>query len=175
MELERSVRDIVGTVAPTLALALDGPLASMAARVVAGVLLGREDATAEQITAAVIAAGPAQLAMLKRADVTFRSTLYQLEIDIERVSAGRIRARAVFRDCARQVLAGTIIVGFMGAVLAVLSGQVKGLNDPLTSALVGTLIGYLAAAANQVISFYFGSTAGGTAKNQVIEQLAAKK
>jgi histidinol-phosphate/aromatic aminotransferase/cobyric acid decarboxylase-like protein len=75
---------------------------------------------------------------------------------------------------ANPVLAAVIVAGFLGTVFMVLAGYVEGLKDPLTAALVGTLIGYVSAKADQVTAYYFGSTAKSAAKDSTIQQLAGK-
>jgi hypothetical protein len=54
-------------------------------------------------------------------------------------------------------LAGIIVGGFLGMVWYVLSGKAAG--------MIGTLIGYVSAKADQVVSYYFGSSAGSAEKN----------
>lgn len=73
---------------------------------------------------------------------------------------------------ANPVLAGVIVAGFLGTVFMVLAGYVEGLKDPLTAALVGTLIGYVSAKADQVTAYYFGSTAKSAQKDTTIANLS---
>lgn len=84
------------------------------------------------------------------------------------------------RDSARQREVGTkdkvnrnlayIIIGsFITMVIATLAGYSK-----VDSALAGTLIGYLSAKAEQVISYYFGSTHSSSQKNDIITGMMKK-
>ena len=85
------------------------------------------------------------------------------------------RAReATVGGFANPVLAAVIVGGFLGMVFMILDGHVEGLKDPLTAALVGTMIGYVSAKADQVVAYYFGSTAKSAQKDTTITNLAAR-
>jgi xanthosine utilization system XapX-like protein len=60
-------------------------------------------------------------------------------------------------------LAIIIVVSFIGITIGTLMGY-----SHIESAMAGTLIGYLSAKAEQVVSFYFGSSNGSQAKDQMI-------
>jgi hypothetical protein len=72
---------------------------------------------------------------------------------------------------ANPILAAVIVAGFLGTVYMVLGGYVEGLKDPLTATLTGTLIGYVSAKADQVVSYYFGSSASSKSKDATIANL----
>ena len=75
-------KSIVRTVAPVLGTAIGGPLGGLATRTIAGALLGDENATEDQIAAAVQSASPDQLLALKKADEEFKVRMKELDIDI---------------------------------------------------------------------------------------------
>lgn len=172
-------KSIVGTVAPGIATALGGPLAGVAVRTLSQVLLGTADGSQEAVEKAVLAADPAMLANLKQAEFQFQKDMKALDIDLERISAQD-------RDSARQrevntgdkwtprVLAFVIVGGFLGAMYAVLTGAVEGLKDPITSALVGSVIGYMSAKADQVVAYFFGSSAGSKDKTDALAAAAKR-
>ncbi len=172
-------KSIVGTVAPGIATALGGPLAGVAVRTLSQVLLGTADGSQEAVEKAVLAADPAMLANLKQAEFQFQKDMKALDIDLERISAQD-------RDSARQrevntgdkwtprVLAFVIVGGFLGAMYAVLTGAVEGLKDPITSALVGSVIGYMSAKADQVVAYFFGSSAGSKEKTEALSRAIQK-
>lgn len=60
-------------------------------------------------------------------------------------------------------LAIIIVSAFISVVIATLGGYAV-----VDSVLAGTLIGYLSAKAEQVVNFYFGSSAGSQAKTELL-------
>ena len=166
-------RAIVGTVAPGLATALGGPLAGMAAAAISDALLGKPNGSEGEIVTALQAGGHEALLRLKQADQAFMVRMKELGIDLEKVHAGD-RADARDREvktgdkATPRALAAIIVGGFLLTVWYVLSGKVEGLKDPVAAGLIGTLIGYVSAKADQVTSYYFGSSAGSAAKTELL-------
>jgi len=145
---------------PQLATAAGGPLAGILVQTIAQ-KLGVE-ATPSAVTAA-IQADP-QVA-LKLAEID--ADQFKTEVE-DRKSAREMQTatRSLFVPAL-----GTLIVGsFIGVVIATLFG----LTIP-DSVLAGTLIGYLSGKAEQVISFYFGSSHGSQAKDQLLFNSEPKK
>ena len=170
-------KSIVGTVAPTIATALGGPLAGLAVKAIAGIFGLGDGATDEEVARAVQGATPEQLLALKKADQEFAVRMRELDVDLERIAASdrdsaRVRESRVL-DMTPKVLATIIIAGFLAAAYMVLAGQVEGLKDPITAALVGSVIGYVSAKADQVVAYYFGSSASSAKKDETIKRLAA--
>jgi len=73
------------------------------------------------------------------------------------------------KDNVNRNLAYIIVGAFIGVIVATLAGYSKA-----DSVLAGTLIGYLSAKAEQVISYYFGSTRSSAQKNETIQDLMRK-
>lgn len=169
-------KSVVGTVAPTIATALGGPLAGLAVKAIGGVFGLGEGATESEIAKAVAGATPEQLLALKSAEQAFIVKMRELDVDLERINAGdrnsaRDREKEV-KDWTPRILAGVIVAGFLGTVYMVLAGYVEGLKDPMTATLTGTLIGYVSAKADQVVSYYFGSSASSKTKDETIKSLS---
>lgn len=164
---------IIRTVAPGIATALGGPLAGMAVRAVSQTLLGRPDGTQEEVEAIIAGASPSDLLKLKELDKHFKIEMKKLDVDLDRIEAGdRDSARKrhmVMKDKLPAVLAIVVIAGFFITVGYVLSGRVK-LSGP-DAVLIGTLVGYVSAKAEQVVSYYFGSSSGSAKKNATIAGL----
>lgn len=170
-------KKIVGTVAPVLATALGGPLAGVAVRTIATQVLGKPDAPEDEVAAAVLGADPQLLIQLRQVDLEFKKSLSDAGVKLEEIAA-QDRANARQREVATgdlwtpRVLAGIVVGGFLFMVYFVLAGYVKELRDPMVAGMVGTLIGYTSAKADQVISYYFGSSASSKAKDDTLATIA---
>lgn len=167
--------DWLKKLAPTLAAALGGPLAGVAVQAV-GAALGWEESTKEKVedlltkgnlTGDQIAAlKVAELEMVRHeremnfkfAELEFR----KLELDVTDRNGARSRESSV-KDNTNRVLAYTIVGSFVALVGSTLLGYAR-----VDTALAGTLVGYLSAKAEQVLSYYFGSTAGSWAKTMLL-------
>jgi hypothetical protein len=117
---------------------------------------------------------PDTMLALRQIEVDYQKHLDQLGVDLERIAAGD-------RDSARKMQSTTpsklvpalalfIVASFVGVVVSVLMGL-----SHIESVMAGTLIGYLSSKADQVISYYFGSSAGSAAKNSMIDRLSGAK
>jgi len=168
MELLAKFGPLLGQVAPTIATALGGPLAGVAVKTLSNVLFGHEDGTEEQVSAAMANATPEQLAALKKIDADFKVSMKELDIDLERISAGdRDSARKMqteTKDWVPKVLAVVITLGFFGILVWML---VQGMPQTGTEALL-MMLGALGTAWTGVVNFYYGSSAGSKAKTDAL-------
>jgi hypothetical protein len=169
-------KSVVGTVAPTIATALGGPLAGLAVKAIGGVFGLGEGATEADVAAKLAGATPDDLLRLKEADQKFALEMRRLDVDLERIAAGdRDSARQMQRETrswAVPVLASVVVSGFIASSIAVLGGWVDGLKDPLIAALVGSVLGNITAATMLVLNFYFGTTASSRTKDETIKSLS---
>lgn len=163
-------REVVGAVAPTVGRALGGPLGGVAGTVVARTVLGKDQASDRELDAALVNANPEMLMRLRQAEHEFEQQMAQLGVDLERVAASdRASARereTVVGGWAAPTLAAAVIAGFFASVFLVLLGFAQ-----VESAVAGALIGYVSAKAEQVVSYYFGSSAGSADKNRLLGSL----
>jgi uncharacterized membrane protein YsdA (DUF1294 family) len=162
---------LVRTVAPTLATALGGPLAGMATRAIAGAVLGNEGADEGQIAAALQGASPETLLALKKADQDFAVKMRELDIDEiklandDRASARNREIRT--KDKMPAIIALAALGGFFGILVAMAFVEIPASAvQPFSIMLgvLGTLVG-------GVTNYYFGSSAGSAAKNEMLERL----
>lgn len=171
-------KSVVGTVAPTIATALGGPLAGLAVKAIGGALGMGGSVTEAEVAAKIAGASPADLLALKKADQEFATKMRELEVDLERIAAGdRASARAMqveTRSWAPPILAAVVVGGFIAASVAVLGGWVEGLKDPLIAALVGSVIGNITAACMLVLNFYFGTSSSSRSKDETIRALGTR-
>lgn len=167
-------KKVVGSVAPAFATALGGPLAGMATKAISSAVLGRDDGTEIDIIEAIEIGGPDVLLKIKEAGNAFDIKMKELDIDLEKVVAAdrdSARKREVeTKDNMPKVLAVMILTSFIAMVFAVLFGW-----STVEGALAGTLIGYISAKAEQVVTYYFGSSAGSSKKNAMMADLLSKR
>jgi hypothetical protein len=166
-----STLGLVGAVAPTIAKTLGGPLAGAAVAALSKAVLGKDGGTHAEIEAALQSATPEVLAAIRKADQDFEAEMGRQGIDLERINAedrnsARQREVQANDSWTPRILAGVVITGFFAAVGYVLSGKVGLTGEQGT--LVGVLIGYVSAKADQVVSYYFGSSAGSKAKTDAL-------
>ena len=168
MDILKAVGPLLGQVAPTIATALGGPLAGLATKTLSNVLLGHEDGDADAVSAALQNATPEQLASVKQIDADFKVRMKELEIDLERISAGdrdsaRRREIAV-GDHMPKILAIGVTAGFFGILFWMfVYGVPKNGNEPLL-----LMLGALQTAFTGIIAYYFGSSAGSKAKDSLM-------
>jgi hypothetical protein len=168
MELLAKFGPLLGQVAPTIATALGGPLAGVAVKTLSNALFGHEDGTEEQVFAAMANATPEQLAAIKKIDADFKMQMKSLDIDLERIAAGdRDSARKMqseMKDWTPKALAFFITFGFFGALIWIM---VFGIPQTGTEVLL-MMLGSLSTSWTGVMQFYFGSSAGSKAKNDLL-------
>ncbi len=169
-----SWKSILSTVAPTIATAIGGPLAGMAVKTLAGSLLGDESAPEAKVAAAIQSATPDDLLKIKQLDAEFKTRMAELGVDLERIAADdRNSARdreKTLGGWSNSMLATVVVLGFFGAVGYAMSGNLN--LDGEQGALIGTLIGYVSAKADQVVSYYFGSSSSSARKTELLKNPA---
>jgi len=80
-------KSIIGTVAPTIATALGGPMAGAAVKFIGGQFLGDENAGEDQVAEFVRNAGPDTLLKIKHADNDFAVQMEKLGVDVFKIEA----------------------------------------------------------------------------------------
>lgn len=175
---------IVKTVAPAIGTALGGPMVGTAVKVLGSVILGKDNATQDEVQQAIdVGVPPEIMVRLREADNQFKVQMAQAGLDIERINAQRDQAVLADVQDARKAgggdanvfrLGAAILITFAGAMGLVLWGcfaAITGgltIKDPAAVASIftflGTVVGYVASNAQQVVSFFFGSSRGSDAK-----------
>jgi hypothetical protein len=136
-------------IAPTVATALGGPLAGLAVEAVSKALgVDGEQAKAMLEEGKMTSE---QIAQVKVAELELQKQAQALGLNFEQLAVEDRKSAREMQVATKSYLIGTL-AGF----------------SKIESAMAGTLIGYLSAKAEQVISFYFGSSAGSQAKDHMI-------
>lgn len=158
---------LLATVAPTVASAFGGPLAGMATQKLIGALGLDADVSKEELERAILGATPEQLLAIKKAEQEFIVDMKKLDIDLERIaSADRDSARKreiEVKDNTPKMLAGVIVGLYVFVQYFILTHTV----DPTMKDFVLRSLGMLDAALGLVLGYYFGSSAGSRAKDQI--------
>ena len=168
-------KKIVGAIAPSLATALGGPLAGVAVREIGGKLLGNEQASEDQVAAAISGATPEQLAELKKIDADFEKRMAELGIELEKLDAGDrsdARARQVaMKDHTPNILGAIILLGFFTVMGVFIFHEVPDSAREIVLRALGTLD----AMATGVVWFFFGSSRGSRQKDEIIGRTTEKR
>lgn len=175
MELLKVFGPLIGSVAPSIATALGGPLAGMATKALSQALLGNESGSEDDLKAAMSNASPEQLSVLKKIDADFKVQMKSLDIDLEALAVDdRKSARSMqteTKDWIPRALAVSVTLGYFGIIAFVL---ISGLPMNGSEVLL-MLLGTLSAGWTGVMAFYFGSSSGSQKKDSMIYNSTPKE
>jgi len=163
--------DWLKTIAPTIATALGGPLAGLAIEAVSkAVGIDPKDVQAT-IDSGKMSAD--QIMLLKQAEVQMAARAQEMGLDFaklnveDRKSAREMQAET--RSYIPAILAVTVTVGFFGILVGMMTETFK------TSDALMLMLGSLGTAWTGIIAFYFGSSAGSQAKDDLLHQSTPTK
>jgi hypothetical protein len=154
-------------VAPTIATALGGPLAGLAVEAVSKALGVSGDEAKNILDEGKMSAD--QIAQVKVAEIELQKQAQSLGLNFEQLS---VQDRSSARDmqvATKSFLVPTLAIIIVVSFIGVVVGTMMGLSH-IESAMAGTLVGYLSAKAEQVVAFYFGSSAGSQRKDELLHQ-----
>ena len=160
-----SWKDIVKTVAPTIGVALGGPMGGAATKFLADKFLGGDGGDTKDLESFILGASPEQLAELKKVDNEFKIKMRELDIDVFAIETkDRDSARGLFKvNIWPQIVLSTIFInGYFVILYMLFSGEVA-ITDSMRD-VVNILLGVLTAAVPQILSFWFGSSLGSKEK-----------
>jgi len=175
MELLKVFGPLIGSVAPSIATALGGPLAGMATKALSQALLGNESGSEDDLKAAMSNASPEQLSVLKKIDADFKVQMKSLDIDLEALAVDdRKSARSMqteTKDWIPRALAVSVTLGYFGIIAFVLMSGLPMNGSEVLLMLLGTL----SAGWTGVMAFYFGSSSGSQKKDSMIYNSTPKE
>jgi len=167
-----TLKGILGSIAPTLASLLPGPLGGMAKAAVTSLLGIKPDSTEADIEKTLATANPDMLLKLKALDAEFQEKMKQLDIDLDKMAySDRADARArevALKDKTPRVLAGVVIGGYLVLQFYLVRGVVPVANHDI----IVRSLSILEAAVVLVLGYYFGSSAGSARKDSTISGLS---
>ena len=150
------LKNIIGTVAPTLGTALGGPMGGMAVNMISKVLKIDPAASPQKMQAAMEAATPEQLAELKKVEGEFEARMKELDVDLFKLETADVQdARKVFaKDWTPRIFGLTALFGFVGYIFLVTMQP----PDQNSDTIVSLVLGYLGGLVSGIASFYFGAS-----------------
>lgn len=158
-------------IAPTIATAVGGPFGTMAYGLIAHELGVSPDEAKSTIEAGKLTAD--QIASVQLAEVQIKAKAQELNLDFAQlVVADRKSARemqAETRSYIPAVLAISVTIGFFGILIGMMTETFK------TSDALMLMLGSLGTAWTGIIAFYFGSSAGSQAKDDLLHQSTPTK
>jgi predicted phage gp36 major capsid-like protein len=186
----KKLAGVLGSVAPTLASMLGGPLAGVAVTALESAFGMAPGSGADSITQVVQSGAmtPEVIAQVRARDQEHAEKLKQLDIDVQKLNADRetslaqtdandrasARAREVaVRGATTPALAWLVVTASVALGAAIVLGFVT--KDPQLATLVGTVIGYVFSEAKQVLAYYFGSSASSDRKTELLASPTPKE
>lgn len=178
-------RQVIGSVAPGLAAALGGPLAGAAVKVIADKVLGRPEATQEEVAEALSSGSITgdQLVALKTAEQSFKLELERIDQQREAASVEDTKsARQQTVDLAKEgsaiawgapVVSVMIVGGFFIAVYMLFI--MERVWDERTANLLNVLFGALTVSFTGVTQYWLGSSAGSKRAGDAVRRIAEQK
>jgi len=153
-------------IAPTIATALGGPLGGIAYEAVSKVMGISQDDAKKMLDDGKLTAD--QIASVQQAEIALKAKAQELGLDFEKLAVeDRSSARTMQSNTHSWIppfLAVGITVGFFGILYALMTDKVTKSDELMI------MLGSLSTAWTGVIAFYFGSSAGSQAKDQLLHQ-----
>lgn len=159
--------DWLKQIAPTVATALGGPLAGLAVSAVSKALGVSDDDAKSMLESGKMSAE--QIAQVKLAELELKKQAQSLGLDFEKLAVEDRASARNMQVATKSNLVPTLAIIIVGSFIALVASTLLGYSK-VESALAGTLVGYLSAKAEQVIAFYFGSTASSQRKTELLHQ-----
>jgi hypothetical protein len=152
--------------APTIATALGGPLAGMAVSAVAKAIGCDPEQVQDVISSGKLTAE--QVAAIQLAELELKKQAQAMNLDFAKLVAEDKKSARDMQIATKSwippVLAMSVTVGFFGILAGLMYGQIQ--HAPQ----IDIMLGALGTAWTGIISFYFGSSAGSQAKDQLLHQ-----
>jgi len=152
------------SIAPTIASALGGPLAGLAVEAISKAVGIDPKDVQSTIDSGKLTSE--QIGQIKLAEIEMAARAQELGLDFEKLSVEDRKSARDMQSSTRSiipsVLALSITVGFFGILVDLMTEQFK------TSDALMMMLGSLGTAWTGIIAFYFGSSAGSQAKDQLL-------
>lgn len=168
-------KGILGTVAPTIATALGGPLVGTAVATIGKALGLGEGVTEEQVANAMKSMTPDQIVALKEANLQFETRMAELNIDVKRLDvedrkSAREREVNTGDTLVPRMLAfgaiGMFVIVLIGTFILALYPEVEIKSE--VAYLLGGVQSATAVLAQNCYNYYFGNNSESGIRDQMI-------
>ena len=160
-------KSIIGTVAPTIATALGGPMAGAAVKFLGSQFLGDENANEEKVANFVRRANPETLMQIKQADQEFALQMERLGVDVFKLeSEDKKDARSSFKGSHMPSVLSvglTLIIGVLLYALFYIEPP-EGAREPLL-----IVLGMIVKEWSNSMHYWFGTTRSSSDKTKMIK------
>jgi hypothetical protein len=163
--------DWLKTIAPTIATALGGPLAGLAVDAISKAIgIDPKDVQAT-IDSGKLNAD--QIMLIKQAEIQMAARAQEMGLDFAKLSNEDRKSARDMQVATKSYLPPTlaigVTVGFFGILFGLMFGQIE--HAPQ----IDIMLGSLGTAWTGIIAFYFGSSAGSQAKDDLLHQSTPTK
>lgn len=169
-------QEVLGGIAPVLAGALGGPFAAAAAKVIADKVLGRPDASEDDVKIAIASGSLSgdQLIALKAAEQQFQLDVHKITAETERaylIDVQDARARQVeTKDTMPQQIFYIVFAAYVMQYLLFYFGPP--INDQFIQTLIIKAFGITEGALIGAIAYFIGSSRGSKASGDAVRKIA---
>lgn len=150
------LKGVLKSVAPVLGTFLGGPMGGMAMKMLSNTLLGKEDASEEELMSAM--ASPEAWVKVKEIETNFKAQMKMAEVEERRIEASdRDSARkrhSENKDTTPAILTYILTVGFFSVIALLVFEKI---SDNIKDT-IEVLVGVLGTAWLSCINFFFGSS-----------------
>jgi len=158
--------DWLKQIAPTIATALGGPLAGLAVDAISkAVGIDPKDVN-KTIAEGKLTAD--QIAQIKTAELAMAARAQEMGLDFEKIAVDDRKSARQMQSTTQSwipgIMAIAVTIGFFGILVGLMTEHFK------TSDALMLMLGSLGTAWTGIIAFYFGSSAGSQAKDQLLHK-----
>jgi hypothetical protein len=158
--------DWLAQIAPTIATAFGGPLAGMAVSAVSKALGIAPEEVQNVISSGKLDAS--QVAAIQMAELELKKQAQSMNLDFARLVAEDKKSARDMQIATKSLIPSVMAVGVTIGFFGILFGLMYGKIDHAPQ--IDIMLGSLGTAWTGIISFYFGSSAGSQAKDQLLHQ-----
>ena len=156
----------LSTIAPTIASALGGPLAGLAVEAVSKAIGIDPKDVAKTIADGKLSAD--QIALIKVAEIEMAARAQELGLDFAKLAVDDRKSARDMQSNNNSFIPGlmalVVTVGFFGILIGLMTEHFK------TSEALLLMLGSLGTAWTGIIAFYFGSSSGSRAKDELLHK-----